>query len=308
MPLGPPLGAATAAIEPYAFRTRNLRESENAAHTREGAQARGFRGSIVGGAIVYGQMIRPLIDRFGADWLERSTLDLRFKAPAYDDDLVEARFEAHPPGAAGAPAFRVRALNDRGEELIDMTAELPSRDRLPPADPLAALAPGRTTRPAASSSHDSGAADAAAVEGEGERVLGTFDRMVLHRAFRSYRFSVTLEEQREYCRSTADQAPLYLEGARPPAHPGLVMAQGSRVVANQFVMPFWIHAASVLRHRRVLRVGDDVELRCVPIEKWKRGESEWVRFYQVYLAAGEPAVEVWKTSVIKVAPRAPIHP
>ena len=84
----------------------------------------------------------------------------------------------------------------------------------------------------------------------------------------------------------------------------MVMAQGSRVVANQFVMPFWIHAGSVVRHRRLIRVGDQVELRCVPIEKWKRGESDWVRFYQVYLVDGEPAVEVWKTSVIKVAQRA----
>jgi hypothetical protein len=79
------------------------------------------------------------------------------------------------------------------------------------------------------------------------------------------------------------------------------------VVANQFVMPFWIHASSTLDHRRVIRVGDDVELRCVPIEKWKRGESDWVRFYQVYLLDGEPAIEVWKTSVIKVAARAPVE-
>jgi acyl dehydratase len=124
----------------------------------------------------------------------------------------------------------------------------------------------------------------------------------------AYRFTVTLEEEREYCRSTADEAALYLEGTHPPAHPGLVMAQGSRAVAHQFVMPFWIHAASRLRHRRVIRVGETVELRCVPIEKWKRGESEWVRFYQVYLTGGEPAIEVWKTSVIKVAPRAPAIP
>ena len=280
---GPSGPASPAAPPAYAFRTRNLRESENAAHTREGAQARGFRGSIVGGAIVYGQMLRPLIDRFGEDWLERSTLDLRFKAPAFDDDRVEARFEPAASQPAGGPAFHRSAWNDRGEELIAMTAELPSRDAMPPPDPLSRLAP---------------------VDWDGDRVEGTFDRMTLHRPFRSYRFTVTPAEQGEYCRATADEAPLYLEGSAPPAHPGMVMAQGSRVVAHQFVMPFWIHAGSVLRHRRVIRVGDEVELRCVPIEKWKRGESDWVRFYQVYLTGGEPAVEVWKTSVIKVAPRA----
>jgi acyl dehydratase len=280
--------AAAPAFAPYRFRTRNLRASENAAHSRDGAMARGFAGSIVGGALVYGQMIRPLIDRFGEGWLERSVLDLRFEAPAYDDDAVEARFDALPedPGGQAAavpgPAFDVHAWNERGEELIAMTARLPPPGPPPPADPLARRAP---------------------VDWEGERVLGTYDRMVLDRPFRTYRFTVTPEEQREYCRSTDDEAPLYLAGPSPPAHPGLVMAQGSRVVSNQFVMPFWIHAGSALRHRRVIRVGDDVELRCVPTDKWKRGDNEWVRFYQVYRVGGEPALEVWKTSVITVAQR-----
>lgn len=274
----------SAAPEPYRFRTRNLRESENAAHTREGARARGFEGSIVGGAIVYGQMLRPLIDRFGDDWLERSTLEVRFKAPAYDDEMVEARFENLSRPDHGGPAIRAVALNDRGQELIVLTAELPPRGNERPADPMADTAP---------------------LEWEGERVHGTYDRMTLHRPFRAFHFSISPDEQSDYCRSTGDEAPFYLEGARPPAHPGLVMAQGSRVVANQFVMPFWIHAASVLRHRRAVRVGDQVELRCLPIEKWKRGLSEWVRFYQVYRVGGAPALEVWKTSVITVAPRPP---
>ena len=59
----------TRAFAPYVFRTRNIHEGENKAHTREGAQAMGFRGSIVGGAIVYGQMIQPLVSRYGETWL-----------------------------------------------------------------------------------------------------------------------------------------------------------------------------------------------------------------------------------------------
>jgi hypothetical protein len=165
-----------------------------------------------------------------------------------------------------------------------MRADLPDPGaRLPPPDWRAGIAP---------------------VDWEGERVVGTYEAMTIDRPFRSYRFTITLAEQAEYCRATSDEADCYLGGVRPLAHPGLVMAQGSRVVANQFVMPFWIHAASVIRHRRAIHVGDEVELRCVPIEKWKRGESDWVRFYQVYRVDGVPAVEVWKTSVIKVAQRA----
>lgn len=270
-----------APIAPHRFTTRNLREGENAAHTREGARARGFRGSIVGGAIVYGQMLRPLIDRWGGAWLERGDLDLRFKAPAYDNDVVEARFEPVP--APGSEALRASATNERGEELIAMTANLPDAGDAPLPDPRAGIQP---------------------VDWEGERVPGTYELMVIDRPFRTYRFTITPDEQREYCRGTGDECAFYLDRERAPAHPGLVMAQGSRVVANQFVMPFWIHAGSVLRHRRLIRTGEEVELRCVPIEKWRRGESDWVRFYQVYRVDGEPAVEVWKTSVIKVAQRA----
>jgi hypothetical protein len=46
MPPGQRPGAGAAPIEAYRFQTHNLRESENAAHSREGAQARGFRGSM----------------------------------------------------------------------------------------------------------------------------------------------------------------------------------------------------------------------------------------------------------------------
>ena len=273
-------------IGPYRFTTRNLRESENAAHSREGARARGFEGSIVGGAIVYGQMIRPLIDRFGETWLERSSIDLRFKAPAYDDDSIETVFEpcTQPGCDATGKSWKVRALGRGGAELIAMTAELPTAGAdLPAADARAAMEP---------------------IDWEGERVEGTYDRMEIDRPFRTFRFTISAEEQADYCRGTGDATPFYLHGRNPPAHPGLVMAQGSRVVANQFVMPFWIHAGSVLQHRRVIRVGEDVELRCVPIEKWQRGGSDWVRFYQVYRVDDTPAVEVWKTSVIKVAQRA----
>jgi hypothetical protein len=42
-------------IAPHRFVTRNLREGENAAHTRAGVQARGFRGSIGGGLIEVAQ-------------------------------------------------------------------------------------------------------------------------------------------------------------------------------------------------------------------------------------------------------------
>ena len=107
--------AAREAFEPYRFQTRNINEGENKAHTREGAQALGFRGSIVGGAIVYGQMIRPL--KTETDWLAirfgpalRAVDDrMTFDARVLD---MESAAVAHVAYANGVPFIAVRSLAD----------------------------------------------------------------------------------------------------------------------------------------------------------------------------------------------------
>ena len=272
--------ASTSAVfEPYVFQTRNTREGENKAHSREGAQAMGFKGSIVGGAIVYGQMIRPLVERYGERWLGRHWFSLRFKAPAYDDDYVTSHIRPETSDA-GDPAFLIQATNADDQELIEMRTHIPAA--LPEPDPLAALVPQ---------------------DWQGERQLGTWQRMSLNTPFRPFQFRVKSAQQHTYCDLTHDRLPLYVEGETPPLHPGLLMAQGSMAVQHQFVMPFWIHTGSTILTRQLIRVGDEVELRCTPIKKWKRGENEWVTFYQAYYLDDRPAVEVWKTSIIKVANR-----
>jgi hypothetical protein len=272
-------------FEPYVFQTRNTREGENKAHSKEGAQAMGFKGSIVGGAIVYGQMLQPLVKRYGETWLGRHWFSLRFKAPAYDDDYVTSHIT---PEASenGDISFHIRATNTDGQELIKMRTHIP--EALPAVDPLAALE---------------------AKDWDGERQLGSWDRMELNTPFRPYRFQIAQSQQNTYCDLTEDTLPLYLEGDAPPLHPGLLMAQGSMAVQHQFEMPFWIHTGSTILTRQLIRIGDAVELRCTPIEKWKRGENDWVTFYQAYylssqtMQSAQPAVEVWKTSIVKIANR-----
>ena len=263
----------------YVFQTRNTTEGENKAHSKEGAQAMGFKGSIVGGAIVYGQMIQPLVKRYGETWLGRHWLSLRFKAPAYDDDYVTSHITPETSENGDLP-FHIRATDEDGQELIEMRTHIP--ETLPAVDPVAAREP---------------------IEWKGERQLGSWDRMELNTPFRAYRFQIAQSQQNTYCDLTKDTLPLYLEGETPPLHPGLLMAQGSMAVQHQFVLPFWIHTGSTILTRELIRIGDEVELRCTPIEKWKRGENDWVTFYQAYYLNGQPAVEVWKTSIVKVANR-----
>jgi len=270
---------AAGTFEPYRFQTRNINEGENKAHTKEGAQALGFRGSIVGGALVYGQMIRPLIQHYGEQWLGCHWFDLRFKFPAYDDDWVTS--SVTPDTDSDQPhAFSVRATNEAGQELIVMQTHIP--DTPPGVDALAGLEP---------------------IEWEGDRVQGSWERMELNKPFRRFRWKLSLSQQLSYCERTREDVAIFREGKTPPVHPGLVMAHGSFAVQHQFVMPFWIHTGSMILTRGVIRVGDEVELLCVPIEKWKRKDNEWVKFYQVYVVNGQPLVEVWKSSIITFVPR-----
>jgi hypothetical protein len=278
------VSAATApeGLPAFRFRARNVGAGENQAHTQEGARARGFRGSIVGGAHVFGQIVQPLVRLYGEEWLGRNRLEIQFKSPAYDGHLVTSRPEPDP-AAQGPDAWVLRAFDEAETELAELRTRTPRE--LPAPDARASIPP---------------------LDWEGERLEGTYERFEIGKPFRSYRWCPTLEVQRAYCAEVGEELPIYTEGERPPVHPALVMEHGSLVVAHQLLLRFWIHARSEILTRRAIRVGDDVVLHCIPIDKWQRPRGDWVRFYQVYLVDGEPAVETWKTSVVRVAPRG--HP
>jgi hypothetical protein len=59
-----------------------------------------------------------------------------------------------------------------------------------------------------------------------------------------------------------------------------------------------------MRFRKTLHVGDPVDIRAVPIEKWERRGHEFVKLYVAYVVNGEPATEVFHTAIYRVAPKA----
>jgi hypothetical protein len=48
-------------------------------------------------------------------------------------------------------------------------------------------------------------------------------------------------------------------------------------------MPAWIHTGSEVTFRRLLRVGDDIDVRAVPLEKWERKGHHFVELYIAYV-------------------------
>jgi len=262
---------------PFQVKALNIdRPTENKVHVPGKAEEMGLRGSVVTGAITYGQMTHPLVSRYGLDWLGEGWSEVRFMKPAYEGDAVTIT-TAPDPGAGRERAYRVQAHNAEGVQLVQVHTHLPRP--LPPLDDLARVPP---------------------VNWEGERQPISWELLELNKPFRAYIWETSMAEHLQWCDTLQDDLPIYREGPRPPLHPGAILDRGSKVISNQFYLEFWIHATSQMTTRGVMRVGDVVEVRCIPLEKWEKRGNEWARFYQVFLVDGEPMMEVMKTSVFKV--------
>ena len=75
----------------YRVRARNTSvDSENKIHVDAVAASYGFRGALVPGISVYAYMSVPLVERFGLDWLERGSMQVKFHQPFYDGDGYRA--------------------------------------------------------------------------------------------------------------------------------------------------------------------------------------------------------------------------
>ena len=70
---------------------------------------------------------------------------------------------------------------------------------------------------------------------------------------------------------------------------------------RQFLLPAWIHAGSRLTLRKSLQVGQSIEVRAVPIEKWKRKGHQFIKLYISMWTDNEVALEVEHTAIFSIA-------
>lgn len=76
-------------MENYIVRARNTAtDSENRMHDDRTAAQYGFRGGLVPGITIYGYLTVPVLERFGADWLARGGMRVRFLKPVYDGEEI----------------------------------------------------------------------------------------------------------------------------------------------------------------------------------------------------------------------------
>lgn len=241
--------------------------SENRIHSDEVARRYGFRGALVPGVAVFGYMTRPLVERLGEAWLGDSQSAVRFLKPAYDGDTLSIELEERDGG------YRVQCLNQEGTLLAELTGrqgELPA-----PESPQVFEAPPRPR----------------------ERVEMTWDAVVEGQPYEPWHWQIVEDGNRTYASQVEDDLPIY----RTAGHPHWLLGIANRALTREYVMPAWIHVSSEIRFRRLLRVGDTVEVRAVPLQKWERKGHQFVKLYLAYRCDGTLTTEIFHTAIFRVA-------
>lgn len=244
--------------EVVAFNTAT--ESTNRMHDDTVAATYGFRGGLVPGVDVWAYLTRPCVDRWGADFLERGTMEARFLLPVYDGERVTCRLDDDGTLVAVGPDGGVRA---RGRAaLVD---EVPAVNDLPvapvpdPVPPAAAelLAPGTA--------------------------LGTL------------RFHHRQGPARQYLDDVREDSPVYEAGAT--AHPGFLARQANYVLSSSVRLGPWIHVSTRAQHRGLVRDGELVEVRGRVVDEREHKGHRFVDLDVEVTADGRPVWSAFHTAI-----------
>jgi hypothetical protein len=262
----------------YRVQARNLfRDAANKIHDDRVARTYGYTGGLVAGTTVYAYLTRPLVERWGLDWLGAGTARLTLSRPVYEGDevAVAGRVTGRSGGeAAGEIAVELTATA-RGERVATLVAGL-AWGTTPPLPALAAYppAPLPATRPPV---------DAAVLGRPGP--LGSPELLVDAAAARAY------------ARDVDDDLAVYREPP-PVVHPGLLLQQANRALSENVALGPWVHVASDVAHGGVARAGDRLQTRGRVARVFERKGHHFVEL-DLLVVAGEtrPILHVRHTAI-----------
>lgn len=251
----------------YRVRARNTStNSENKIHDDATAATYGFRGGLVPGITVYAYVTVPIVERFGLDWLDRGSMQVKFHQPFYDGEEVIVRADVD----ASADPINIAITAEREDETACATALATVNDRSAwlgeprledyPEAPL----PQLEARPAASRE--------LLVPGT---LLGTLTETV------SLADTTVLENLDE-------RLPIYI-GAHAVAHPFTLLGLANQILVRNYKLGPWIHAASDLINWSVARSGEEISVRGRIADCFERKGHEFV-VLDVLLAAKDNRV------------------
>jgi hypothetical protein len=134
-------------MESYRVRAHNTApDSENRIHDDQTAAALGFRAGLVPGVTVYGYLTVPVTERYGADWLARGGMRVRFLQPVYEDEEIVVTLSGNDVAASRTDGTVCAAGEISWPEEAPPSLALYPEEPLPAERPAASaesLAPGR---------------------------------------------------------------------------------------------------------------------------------------------------------------------
>ncbi|MCY4562922.1 MAG: hypothetical protein OXE40_00405 [Gammaproteobacteria bacterium] len=248
---------------------RNYAEqSENRMHSDGTARTFGFAAALVPGVVVFGHMTRPLVESLGAAFLEGREAEIRLIKPAYDGDTLAVEHTEEEGG------HLVRCMA-RGA----LIAEMRCRAARPPLDPMAGLPGGEP------------------VDGKPEIA---FDLVRVGEPFPAFVWKPDRSEHELYASQVDDDLPIWRGDL---LHPHALLSTANRALSNRFRLPAWLHVGSKMVFREPVRHGEEIEVRAVPVEKWRRKGHEFIDLYVAYLVAGRVKMEIRHTAIFRIAAR-----
>ena len=225
---------------------------------------------------VYAYMTHPLVEAFGAAWLERGTASVRFAKPIHDGEEVRIAGVITARDAKSLSAT-LTASTAVGGECARLTATLPAGSPVPVNLAVYPTAPLPADRPLATREHFASLS-----------TLGT--PINPHDE----------ERQTEYLDRVSDGLAIY-RGARGWAHPGFFLDQANKALSQNVRMSPWIHVGSVVRHLGGAKVGEILSTRGKVRSLFEKKGKEFVEA-DLVLVAGErrPIAHVLHTAIFRL--------
>lgn len=248
--------------------------SANKIHDDTVARQYGFRGGLVPGVSVYAYMTYPLVHSFGEAWLTQGTTQVQFAKPIYEGDQVTVMGTINAV-AESEMRFDLASTNAEGVTCGVGTATLPTASGTAP-DP-AEIPMGPRQAP---------------------RVPISWDAVVVGQPLPLLTLTVTQQDNEEYCHTHADDLGLY-HGTRGFVHPGILLRQCNRIFSEHFILGPWIHVASDITTYRPCQVGEALEIRGGPVQKFEKKGHAFVVLDILIRAAGEAVQRVKHTCIFR---------
>ncbi len=251
-------------------------QSENRIHSDKIAQRYGFHGALVSGVNVFGYLTQPLVRIYGEPWLQQGILDVIFLKPAYHDDLITITTE-NLGQESSQRSHLTQATNEQGNLLARLESWLPNQ--LPPIQERANMEVGQA---------------------DSERQEINWEAIHLDEPAPYYLWQPSAADNAEHVLAQRDKSEIYT-GSEAYIHPYYLLDACNKALMRIFYLPAWIHTGSKLILRKGLRVGQDIEVRTMPIKKWERKGHQFIKLYIAMWEAGDVALEVEHTAIFKLA-------